>query len=144
MLYRKQSGILNRWLIVGTSLLTLIVGLLAGRLSAPQATLASLLAPDQQFLRQASGALDIAALEYARARQGSAQSQTAALNAVKEARRQLEQSTDVQQLFPEQARQAKEALGMLSQAVQRRAAVNEVNQLLARARTALGQVTPRF
>lgn len=144
MLYRKQGPTLNRWLIVGTGLLALILGFLTGRLSAPQATLASLLAPDQQSLRQASGALDIAALEYARARQDSAQSQTASLNAVKEAQRQFEQSKDVQQLFPEQARQAKEALGMLSQAVQRRAAVDEVNRLLEKARTALGRVTPRF
>ncbi|GGO33274.1 hypothetical protein [Deinococcus humi] len=128
MLYRKQRAPLNLWLLLGTALLTLALGFLAGRMTAPPATLAALVAPDQQHLRQASGALDIVDLEYARALEGNAQSAAASLSAVEQAQSEVAQLQVVKQLMPAQVRAAEEALAGLERAVRQREGKSKVTQ----------------
>ena len=146
MLYRRQSGPVNIWLTVGTALVTLILGFLGGRLIAPQATLSTLLQPAALHLRQASGALDIVSLEYARALQGNAQSMAASSRALKQVGAELSAAEALRQLYPEDVARATQALSAASQAAGQQAPqpmmelrVSEVRAVL----TSLGTHLPR-
>lgn len=130
MLYRKQRAPLNLWLTLGTGVLALALGFLAGRMTAPPATLAALVAPDQQHLRQASGALDIVDLEYARALQGNAQSAAASWNAVQQAQADVAQVQVLRQVMPAQVRAAQEALSGLGRAVKQQKGKSRIAQLI--------------
>lgn len=137
MLYRKQRGPLNPGLLAAISLVALLLGFGAGRLSAPRSTLADLLSPSLGHLRQASGALDIVGLEYARAASGNAPSLQASLRAARQAGAELADATPLRQLYPGAAVRAARALSTLEGAVQRKASDAEVQRLLGEARTAL-------
>ncbi len=140
MLYRKQGPAVNLWLLLGTALLTLVLGFVAGRLTAPRPTLTALLVPDQQHLRQASGALDIVLLEYDRAVQGNPQSREASLKAVAKAQEELANSSIFKQLFSGRIAQLKQELNTLRQAVQDQAPETDVRRLVRNARTDLDQL----
>jgi len=129
MLYRKQSGPGNIWLTAGTALAALILGFLGGRLTAPQATLGSLLQPAALHLRQASGALDIVSLEYARALQGNAPSLTASRKALEQVGAELSAAGTLRQLYPEDLARATQALSAAS-----RAASQEVSRTVMESR----------
>lgn len=137
MLYRKQRAPLNLWLILGTAVLALALGFLAGRMTAPPATLAALVAPDRQHLRQASGALDIVDLEYARALQGNAQSAAASLSAVQRAQSDVARLQVLKQVMPTQVRAAEEALAGLGRAIQQREGQDKVTRLIREVRDRL-------
>lgn len=144
MLYRKQSGPVTLWLAVAASLVTLALGFLGGRLSAPQVTLRSLLQPDALHLRQASGALEIVPLEYARARAGHAESQAASLKAIEQAEQELSGAAALRQLYPQEAAQTSRMLTETSQAI-RQAAPQEtvkrrVDQLQGRLSVLIARV----
>ena len=102
MLYRKQSGPGNLWL------------------TAPQATLSTLLQPAALHLRQASGALDIVPLEYSRALQGNAESQAASLKAIQDARAEVTLATPLKGLFPDQVTALDQAFTRLEGAVRQK------------------------
>jgi len=140
MLYRKQRGPLNPGLLAAVTLVALLLGFGAGRLSAPHSTLAELLSPGLGHLRQASGALDIVGLEYARTASGNAPSLQASLRAARQAAAELADATPLQQLYPGATAQARKALSTLEGAVQRRAPDAEVQRLLRVARTALSEL----
>ena len=146
MLYRKQSGPGNVWLTAGTALVALILGFLGGRLTTPQVTLSTLLQPAALHLRQASGALDIVSLEYARALKGNAQSQAASRKALEQVGSELSAAEVLRQLDPEDVARATQALSAASQAAGQQAPqtvmearVSEVRAVL----TSLGARLPR-
>ena len=146
MLYRKQSGPGNVWLTAGTALVALILGFLGGRLTTPQVTLSTLLQPAALHLRQASGALDIVSLEYARALKGNAQSQAASRKALELVGSELSAAEVLRQLYPEDGARATQALSAASQAAGQQAPqtvmearVSEVRAVL----TSLGARLPR-
>jgi hypothetical protein len=137
MLYRKQSGPANIWLTAGTALVTLLLGFLGGRLTAPQATLSTLLQPAVLHLRQASGALDIVPLEYSRALQGNPQSQAASLKAVGDARSQVALATPLNRLYPTEFRALDLALVHLKRQMAQRQSDAAVKDALDRVRSQL-------
>jgi hypothetical protein len=143
MLYRKQSGPGNLWLTAGTALVALILGFVGGRLTAPQATLSSLLQPATLHLRQASGALDIVALEYRRAVQGNAESQAASLKAVQAAHTEVAQATPLNRLFPDQVTALDRAFSGLEEAVKQQQTEPAVRSRLDAVRTELDGLTRR-
>lgn len=100
MLYRRQRN-LSPLLVTVAALLGLALGFLAGRATAPRPTLASLVAPSVAHVRQASGALEIVPLEYARAQQGNAGSLEAARSAARQAQSELDAATLLRQSQPE-------------------------------------------
>jgi len=143
MLYRKQRTPASLWLALGTGLAGLLLGFLAGRTSAPQSTLRSLLQPAALHLRQASGALDIALLEYARAQTGNAESQAASLKAVQDARTEVTQATPLNRLFPDQVTALDQAFGRLEGAVGHKQPEAAIKALLEAVRTQLDVLSRR-
>ena len=143
MLYRKQSGPGNLWLTAGMALVALILGFLGGQLTAPPATLSSLLQPAALHLRQASGALDIVPLEYSRALQGNAESQAASLKAVQDARAEVILATPLNRLFPDQVTALDQAFTGLEGAVRQKQPEAAVTSRLGAVRTDLDGLTRR-
>ena len=143
MLYRKQSGPATLWLTVAASLVTLALGFLGGRLSAPQVSLQGLLQPDALHLRRASGALDIVPLEYARARSGNAQSQAASLKAIEQAQRELSGAGVLGQLYPQDVAQLDQQLAATSQAIRQSAPQETVRRRVDQLQGALGALMAR-
>ena len=137
MLYRKQSGPGNLWLTAGTGLVALILGFLGGRLTAPPATLSSLLQPAALHLRQASGALDIVPLEYARALKGNIQSQAASRRALDQVGSELSASEALRQLYPEDVARATQALGAALQAARQQAPLTVMEARVSEVRAVL-------
>lgn len=137
MLYRKQRTSLPVWLTGLLVVVALALGFVAGRSSAPPASLTALLAPDEQHLRQAAGALDIVQLEYARGRAGSAESVAASRRAAQQAQDELGQVRVLTQLRPTELRAAQEALTSVNRAVQRQEPQGTLAQLIQRARDRL-------
>ena len=144
MLYRRQSGPVNIWLTVGTALVTLILGFLGGRLTAPQATLSTLLQPAALHLRQASGALDIVSLEYARALQGNAQSMAASRRALKQVGAELSAAEALRQLYPEDVVRATQALAAASQAASQQAPQPVMEARVSEVRAVLTSLSARL
>jgi flagellar biosynthesis chaperone FliJ len=139
MLYRKQAGPPRLWLMGGVATAALVLGFLGGRFSAPQPTLQRVLKPAAQHLRQAAGALDIVALEYAQARAGETASQVASLKAVQDARTQGAQAAPLTQLYPAQFQRLDLAFAQLEQAVQQQPTA-QINGRVEQVRTALGSL----
>ena len=144
MLYRRQSGPVNVWLTVGTALVTLILGFLGGRLTAPQETLSTLLQPAALHLRQASGALDIVSLEYARALQGNAQSRAASRRALEQVGSELSATGALRQLYPEDVARATQTLTAASQAASRQASQAVMEARVSAVRAALTSLSARL
>ncbi|MGY2897135.1 hypothetical protein [Deinococcus sp. UYEF24] len=144
MLYRKQSGPVNVWLTVGTALVTLILGFLGGRLTAPQATLSTLLQPAALHLRQASGALDIVSLEYARALQGNVQSRASSRRALEQVGAELSAAEALKQLYPKDVARATQALAAASQAAGRQASQVTMEAQVSQVRAALTSLSDRL
>lgn len=144
MLYRKQSGPGNVWLTVGMALITLILGFLSGRLTAPQATLSTLLQPAALHLQQASGALDIVPLEYSRALQGNAESQAASLKALGQVGAELSAAGALRQLYPEDVARATQALGAASQAARQQAPLTVMEARVSEVRAVLTSLSARL
>jgi len=144
MLYRKQSGPVNVWLTVGTALITLILGFLGGRLTAPQATLSTLLQPAALHLRQASGALDIVSLEYARALKGNAESQAASRRALEQVGTELSASAALRQLYPEDVARATQLLTAASQAARQQASQVVMEARVSEVRAVLTSLSARL
>lgn len=132
MLYRKQRRPTSVWLPLGAGLLGLLLGFLGGRSSAPQPSIQTLLEPAALHLRRASGALDIVALEYVRARQGRAESQAASTSAAREVRQQLRQATALRSLYPEQFQTTEQTASQLETAVTQRQPAATVRSLVER------------
>ncbi|GHF58140.1 hypothetical protein HNQ07_004004 [Deinococcus metalli] len=137
MLYRKQRTSLPVWLSGLLVVVAVVLGFLAGRSSAPPATLATLLAPDERHLRQASGALDIVELEYARGLAGSAQSVAASRRAAQQAHSELGQVKVLPQVRPAEVRAAQDALTTVSRAVQSSQPLGTLASLIRQARDRL-------
>jgi hypothetical protein len=144
MLYRKQSGPGNVWLTAGTALAALILGFLGGRLTAPQATLSTLLQPAALHLRQASGALDIVSLEYARALQGNVQSRASSRRALEQVGAELSAAEALKQLYPEDVARATRALAAASQAAGRQAPQVTMEARVSQVRAALTSLSDRL
>jgi len=144
MLYRKQSGPVNVWLTVGTALITLILGFLGGRLTAPQATLSTLLQPAALHLRQASGALDIVSLEYARALKGNAESQAASRRALEQVGTELSASAALRQLYPEDVARATQLLTAASQAARQQTSQVVMEARVSEVRAVLTSLSARL
>ena len=146
MLYRKQPSPVNVWLMVATALAALSLGFLGGRLTAPQASLGSLLQPSALHLRQASGALDIVSLEYARALKGNVQSQAASRKALEQVGSELSAAEALSQLYPEDVARAFQALAAASRAVSQQAPRGVMEARISEVRaflTSLGARLPR-
>ncbi|GGM58258.1 hypothetical protein GCM10008956_37300 [Deinococcus arenae] len=143
MLYRRQRP-LSPLFVIAAALLGLALGFLAGRATAPHPTLASLVAPSALHARQASGALEIVPLEYARAQQGNAGSFDAARTAARQAQSELDAATLLRQLNPGGVREAQAALVALSGAVNARRSAEVVQAAVARAQTALRELQAAF
>lgn len=137
MLYRKQRTSLPAWLTGLLVVVALVLGFLGGRSSAPPATLSTLLAPDEQHLRQASGALDIVELEYARGLAGSAESVAASRRAAQQAQSELGQVKVLPQVRPAEVRAAQDALTSVGRAVQSSQPQDTLAPLIQRARDRL-------
>lgn len=140
MLYRKHRTSAPLWLILSGAVVVGLLGFLGGRLSAPPPTLQALLAPDALHLRQASGALDIAELEYARAVQGSAASQQASLDAVTRVRHEVQQASMLRQLTPQPAAQLDQQLQTLERDVRQHLAQAEFAQAVQQVHALLRQL----
>ncbi len=140
MLYRKHRTPAPLWLILSVAVIAGLLGFVGGRLSAPPPTLQALLAPDALHLRQAAGALDIAELEYARARQGSAASQQASLNAVTRARQEVQQASILRQLAPQPATQLDRQLQTLERGVRQHLTQTELAQAVSQAQALIRQL----
>ena len=119
------------------ALLSLALGFLAGRVTAPRPTLASLIAPSALHARQAAGALEIVPLEYARAQQGNAGSLDAARTAARQAQSELDAAALLRQLNPGGMREAQAALAALRSAVDAGRGADVVQAQVTRAQTAL-------
>ena len=144
MLYRKQSGPVNVWLTAGTALVALILGFLGGRLTVPQSTLSSLLQPAALHLRQASGALDIVSLEYARALKGNVQSQAASRKALEQVGTELSAAEALRQLYPEDVARVTRALTAASQAASQQAPQTVMEARVSEVRGALTFLSARL
>ena len=144
MLYRRQSGPVNVWLTAGTALVALILGFLGGRLTAPQATLSTLLQPAALHLRQASGALDIVPLEYSRALQGNTESQAASRKALEQVGTELSAAEALRQLYPEDVARATQALTAASQAASQQAPQTVMEARVSEVRAALISLSARL
>ena len=144
MLYRKQSGPVNVWLTAGTALVTLILGFLGGRATAPQATLVTLLQPAALHLRQASGALDIVSLEYARSLKGNAQSRAASRRALEQVGSELSAAEALRQLYPEDVARATQALTAASQAAGQQAPQTVMEARVSEVRAVLTTLSARL
>ena len=134
MLYKKQRAALPVWLLTGVAILALLLGFVAGRLSAPQPNLASVLAPSREHLRRAAGALEIVNLEYARAQAGNSQSAAASLSAARQARTELAAAGELRELAPRAVSGAEAQLRQLEHAVQGSEPLSEIRQQLDRLR----------
>lgn len=141
MLYRRQRN-LSPLLLTVVALTGLVVGFLAGRATAPAPTLARLVAPGVDHARQAAGALEIVALEYARAQQqqGAAVSYDAALRAARQAQAELGAAPLLNQLSPRAFREARTALAALAAAVEARQDNAAVQADVARAQQVLREL----
>ena len=84
--------------------------------------LSTLLQPATLRLRQASGALDIVSLEYARALRGNVQSRAASRRALEQVGVELSAAAPLKQLYPENVARAAQALASASRAASRQAA----------------------
>lgn len=144
MLYRRQSGPMNVWLTAGTALVALILGFLGGRATAPQATLSTLLQPSALHLRQASGALDIVSLEYARALKGNAQSRAASRRALDQVGSELSAAGALRQLYPEDVARTTQALTAASQAASQQAPQTVMEARISEVRAALTSLSARL
>ncbi|WP_102124871.1 hypothetical protein [Deinococcus planocerae] len=136
MLYRRQRN-LSPLFVTVAALVGLALGFLAGRATAPQPTLASLVAPSVTHVRQASGALEIVPLEYARAQQGNASSLDAARNAARQAQAELDAATLLRQLNPGGFREAQAALADLTRTLDTNGSPQAVEANATRTQTAL-------
>jgi len=143
MLYRKQRGPASLWLGLGAGLIGLLLGFLGGRTTAPQPTLQSLLQPAVLHLRQASGALDIASLEYSRALQGNAESQAASLKAVRDARAEVAEAAPLNRLFADQVTALDQAFAELEDAVNHKQPEAAVRNRLAAVQGLLNTLSNR-
>ncbi|UBV44479.1 hypothetical protein LAJ19_16980 (plasmid) [Deinococcus taeanensis] len=136
MLYRRQRN-LSPLLVTSAAVLGLALGFFAGRATAPQPTLASLLTPGVEHARKASGALEIAALEYARAQEGNASSRDAARSAARQAHAELDAATLLRQLNPGGFREAQAALAALTGDMDAHRSADVIQADAARAQAAL-------
>ncbi|GBF04575.1 hypothetical protein DAERI_020172 [Deinococcus aerius] len=139
MLYRRQRN-LSPLLVTVAALLGLALGFLAGRATAPRPTLTSLVAPSVAHVRQASGALEIVPLEYARAQQGNTSSLGAARTAARQAQAELDEATLLRQLNPGGFREARAALVALTGALDARRGTDAVQEDVTRAQAALREL----
>jgi hypothetical protein len=144
MLYRRQSGPANVWLTAGTALAALILGFLGGRFTAPQATLSTLLQPAALHLRQASGALDIVSLEYARGLKGNVQSQAASRRALEQVGSELSASEALRQLYQEDVARATQALSAASRAASQQAPQSVMEARVSEIRAVLTSLAARL
>lgn len=139
MLYRRQRN-LSPLLVTVAALLGLALGFLGGRATAPEPTLANLVGPEVEHARKASGALEIVALEYARAQQGNASSLDAARSAARQAQSELDAATLLRQLNPGGFREARAALVTLNGAIDAHRSADIVQADAARAQAALREL----
>lgn len=139
MLYRRQRN-LSPLLVTVVALVGLALGFLAGRVTAPAPTLASLIAPGVEHARKASGALEIVPLEYTRAQQGNADSYDAARSAARQAQAELHAATLLSQVNPGGFREAQTALAALMSALETKRAANVVQADVTRAQAALREL----
>ncbi|PYE54642.1 hypothetical protein [Deinococcus yavapaiensis] len=139
MLYRRQRN-LSPLLVALALLVGLALGFLTGRVTAPDPTLATIVAPAVQHARKASGALEIVDLEYERAKQGNATSHAAAVSAARQAQAELGAASLLRQLDPGGFREAQAALADLLSAVNVNRDVNVVRTGITRAQSALREL----
>lgn len=126
MLYRRERR-LAPWLIALLCILvSLPLGFLLGRLSAPAATLEEVLEPATAQVRQAAGVLDIVPLEYERAHAGSKASLEAVASASAQSLKALQGATTLQTLYPAKVQAVKQALAALDAATTADAPVAEI------------------
>ncbi|GMA14200.1 hypothetical protein E5F05_02795 (plasmid) [Deinococcus metallilatus] len=139
MLYRRQRK-LSPLLVTAAALVGLALGFVAGRATAPEPTLASLVGPEVEHVRQASGALEIVPLEYARAQQGNTSSLAAARSAARQAQSELDAATLLRQLNPGGFREAQAALVALTSAIDAHRSADVVQADATRAQAALREL----
>ncbi len=142
MLYRRERRIAPWLVALVTAVLVLPLGFWWGRSSAPEPTLAEVLQPSLNELREASGALDIVLLEYERAATGSRESLEAARNAVKFSKERFGNVTTLRVLYPAAYQRGVATLQDLKAALAEQAPVPQVEDLVERLRSELDALEP--
>ncbi len=135
MLYRRERRIPIWLVLVATLVVALPLGFVLGRLSSPRPSLADLLQPSIDAVREAQGTLDIVELEYARARspdgasdtKGSRASEEAAAEAAARGLARLRSASALATLYPAAVRDAEAAFERLHRDIVAKAPVAEVD-----------------
>lgn len=137
MLYRRERRVAPWLVTLITAVLVLPLGFWWGRSSAPEPTLAEVLQPSLNELREAKGALDIVLLEYERATAGNRESLEAARNAVKFSGERFADVTTLRVLYPTAYQRGAASFQDLRAALNNQAPVPQVEDLVEQLRSEL-------
>ncbi len=148
MLYRRERKF-PAWLAALIAAVVVFpIAFFVGRGTAPSPELGDLLMPSVQAVRSAEGALDIVALEYARATdpdtdaQGALASGQAALAAARKGAAELERARDLASINPAGMESARAAFRTLVRALEDGAEPSDVLDLKDSVATTLDALVP--